>query len=455
MRRKAFILQLDQAIEVYARVRPTGTLKANDTGRLLQCINTIARVSRTRKNKNHARGKSQDETASQLLPHLNEIVQDLYSGTVPVSPWGLIHLLTCFGTLEQPKAGIECWQNLQDESSKCHETALDSSVLGAVIELMVQEGAPLDLIQQTYERVSYHNSCNAQCAMVGALLKHEHNADALALFNQMVHAFPEKKPLLARAHDKFIGDCSDTEIALAFFNSGIANETPYKALNHPVMVSNLLTRIWTERPDFDTVQNVWETFIKALPPSAAPWSFLITVSTFMKIFMDQYPTPTKESIGQLRHTISIYRACRKELTPAFLSNVLSSVQRWGVKDITLTIINSFDQKKFKDDVVFFRIALRSLSNIDVDDNFILAQWNRLVEQSTPLDKHDLLALLKACFPEERETLFTDTFLNLYRDGQLSNKTISQFRDAVQTSTNMERKRHFVLDLLRQIQNSLL
>lgn len=120
--------------------------------------------------------------------------------------------------------------------------------------------------------------------------------------------------------------------------------------------------------------------------------------------MQTYPTPIPEAVTRLKDIIQFYVKTRVEISPIFLNTVLSSVQPWGDQDIVFTIINAFEIFHLPQDAVSCRIILNSFENIQVSEELILDRWARLKESRPNIDALDLLALLRACFPQSREQL---------------------------------------------------
>lgn len=454
IRTSNMLLDLEQSMRIYTKLRSVNPFYPGDIARLLQTLHTSVRISRRDVNKYKSQKRDISGETKQIKSYLLTIAEDLQKGVVTASSWGLIHLYTAFATMEIPQEGLDLWQKLSDKQiSKCSKPMWSPIVIGSIIDLMTLVDTPFETIETVYKTSKEAGeSSNIEQAMIGALIKNDMITDALELFSRMLQVYPDEQYSLARIHDRFVGDCNDIPTALNFFYEGIENKTPYKAATHPSTVVRLMERLWfsATEPDFNKVEDVWKTYIANIPPSMGEWMFNSTVNVYLRAFMDNYPTPTAEAVSRLKETIQFYIKARVNISPIFLNTVLSAVQPWADRDIVFTIINAFQIYHLKEDVVSCRIILNSLENIEVEDNVIIERWDKLASAQTKgFQTFDFLALFRACNNPARGPIFTQIFEFLLRRNQISDSTLVGVNEALKINQRLQTKKHVYDELLRK------
>ncbi|VVT55393.1 uncharacterized protein SAPINGB_P004574 [Magnusiomyces paraingens] len=454
IRSSNLLFDLNQSMDIYMKLRAANPFMPGDIARLLQSLHTSIRITRKQRNKKKSEHKDISHETAAIKAHILTIASDLEHGVVSCTPWGLIHLFTSFATMEYPEEGIALWRTLSNpETSACAQEVWKPHVVGAVIDLMNASDTPFEEILDIYQqsKATGGESPNLEQAMVGTLIKNNMIDEALRLFTQVLSNYPDEQYSLSRIHDRFVGDCDDVQTALNFFYEGIENKTPYKASTHPSTVVRLMERIWNSELDtrLDDIERVWKTYIANIPRSMGEWMFNTTVHTFLQCFMQTYPTPIPEAVTRLKDIIQFYVKTRVEISPIFLNTVLSSVQPWGDQDIVFTIINAFEIFHLPQDAVSCRIILNSFENIQVSEELILDRWARLKESRPNIDALDLLALLRACFPQSREQLFANVFSEALERGEISDQAILGANKAIAVNDRLNPRQAFWQNLLSQ------
>lgn len=462
IRSSNLLMDLDQSMKIYMKLRNVNPFYPSDIARLLQTLHTSIRITRKQKNKKKAEHKDFSQETAAIKNHILTIAQDLGNGVVVCAPWGLIHLFTSFATMDIPEEGIDLWKQLSDPStSQCASSVWMPHVVGAVIDLMTAANAPFDSIISIYEQSKHSGgeSPNLEQAIVGAFIKNGKTVDALNHFTKVLTTYPDEQYALGRIHDRFVGDCDDVETALKFFYDGMEGKTSYKASTHPSTVVRLMERIWTSDTEnkLDLVENVWRTYIAHIPKTMGEWMFSITVNTFLQCFMHTYPTPTPEAVVRLKDVIQFYIKARVDISPIFLNTLLSNVQPWGDAEIITTIINAFDVYNLPQDTVSCRIILNSYENISVNEQHVLNRWALLREakqqsgnhNSSPIEALDILALLRACYPVSREEIFANIFSECLMRGEISDMALIGANKAIAVNDHFAPKQAFWDNLLNQ------
>lgn len=438
-------------MDLYHKLRDSDPVFAGDISRLLQAINTTARLSRQNMNRLKAQYTRNNAETEELSTYLQDIAKDLRKGIVEAKPWGFNHLFTAFYTMRLYQEGLDLWKQLSAEDSACSEIARSPIVTGSVIDLMIETDAPFQDIMDIYESSKVSSSrSNLEQAMIGALIKHDMITDALELFSSFLQAYPDRQYALARIHDRFVGDCSDLTAALHFFYEGIEKKTTYQATLHPAKVASLMQRVWhaDAEPNLDQLEKMWKEYILFLPQTTPEWTFSITVHLFMKAFIEYYPQPTLESVSRLKEVIQFYIQKRVNITPTFLNTVLSAIQSWGDKDVIFTLINAFKVNNLPEDAMSARIILNSLETIDVSDEFILERWNKLLEVQPKLTQYDVVALIRACYPPHRNDILTTILEGLLIEGKISNNALIGVSQTLTFSEHFIPKKNYFDTLLR-------
>lgn len=447
------LLDLEQSMRIYTKLRSVNPFYPGDIARLLQTLHTSVRISRRDVNKYKSQKRDISRETTQIKSYILTIAEDLQAGVVTASSWGLIHLFTAFATMEIPQEGLDLWKKLSSPSSKCAKYMWSPVVIGSIIDLMTLVDTPFEVIETTYKTSKEKGeSSNIEQAMIGALIKNNMITDALELFSRMLQVYPDEQYSLARIHDRFVGDCDDIPTALNFFYEGIEGKTPYKAATHPSTVVRLMERIWytSSEPDFDKLENVWKTYIANIPPSMGEWMFNSTVNSYLKAFMDKYPTPSVEAVSRLKESIQFYIKARVNISPIFLNTVLSAVQPWADRDIVFTIINAFQIYHLPEDVVSCRIILNSLENIEVEDSVIIDRWNKLAAAQTKgFHAFDFVALFRACNTPAREPLFAQIVEPLLQQNQIPDSALVGLKDAFNSNQRLVSKKPLFDDMLRR------
>lgn len=462
IRSSSMMLDLDQSMNIYMKLRTVNPFGPSDIARLLQTLHTSIRVTRKQMNKKKSEHKDFSHETAVIKNHILTVAQDLGNGVVTCAPWGLIHLFTAFATMDIPAEGIELWKELSDSSrSRCANLVWKPHVVGAVIDLMTAANTPFDTILAIYEesKASGGESPNLEQAIVGALIKNGKNVDALHHFSKVLVRYPEEQYALGRIHDRFVGDCTDVETALKFFYEGMEGKTPYKATTHPSTVVRLMERIWTSDSEnaLNEVESVWRTYIAHIPKTMGEWMFSITVNTFLQCFMQTYPSPTPEAVMRLKDIIQFYIKTRVDISPIFLNTLLSNVQPWGDAEIISTIINAFEVYNLPQDTVSCRIILNSYENIPVTEEHVLDRWNRLrlakkesnAKNGSSIEALDILALLRACYPNSREEIFANIFSECLVRGEISDHALVGANKAIAFNDHFAPKQAFWSNLLNQ------
>lgn len=444
-------LDLKPSMDLYHKLRDGDPVFAGDISRLLQAINTTARLYR--QNMNRLKSQSIRNTAEieELSAYLQDIAEDLRKGVVEAKPWGLNHLFTAFYTMRLYQEGLDLWKQLSAEDSACAEMVRSPIVTGSIIDLMMEADAPFPAIMGIYESSKDNgSSSNLEQAMIGALIKHDMITDALELFSSFLQAYPDRQYALARIHDRFVGDCTDLTTALHFFYEGIEKRTTYKATLHPAKVASLIQRVWhnDSEPNLDQLEKIWKDYILFLPRTTPEWTFSITVHLFMKAFIEFYPRPTPESVSRLKDVIQYYIQTRVDITPTFLNTVLSAVQPWGDKEVIFTLIDAFKVNNLPEDAMSARIILNSLETIDVDDNFILEKWNKLLEVQPRLTQYDVVALIRACYPPHRNDIFSTILEGLLIEDKIPDNALIGVSQTLTFSEHFIPKKNYFDTLLR-------
>lgn len=439
-------------MKIYENLRNSKPVFAGDISRLLQAINTSARLIRRDANKFKTQRKNNGPEIEQLSSYLLTVAEDLHSGKVEAKPWGFSHLFTAFGTLDSPQVGLDLWKHLSDETSECAEIAWSPVVTGSIIELLTVVDAPFDVISQIYSVSKERGEAsNVEQAMIGAFIKFDMNADALDLFSKFIKTYPDKTYGLTRIHDKFVGDSTDLPTALNFFYEGIENKTPYKAITHPSKVASLMQKVWHsgDEPSLDSLERIWKDYISSLSPTLPEWTFSITVHRYMQAFMETYPEPTPEAVTRLKDIIRFYTEKRIKISSTFLNTILSAIQPWGDHEVVIPIIDAFKKFQLAEDTLSCRIILNSLENIDVDETYINDRWQKLVDsQKGSLSQYDIVALLRACHLPSREPLFAEIFESLLMQNQVSNDTLIGVSQTLIFNERMNSKKPIFDSVLR-------
>lgn len=454
IRTSNILMDLEQSMGIYTKLRSANPFFPGDIARLLQTLHTSIRISRRDVNKYKSQKRDISNDTKKIKSYLLMIAEDMRNGVVKASPWGVIHLFTAFATMEIPQEGLDLWRQLSDpESSKCSNVMWSPIVMGSVIDLMTAVNTPFETIEKVYKASKERGeSSNIEQAMIGALIKNDMITDSLELFSRILQVYPDDHYALVRIHDRFVGDCNDIPTALNFFYEGIENKTPYKAATHPSTVVRLMERIWysASEPDFNKLENVWKTYIANIPPNMGEWMFNSTVNFYLKAFMDHYPSPTAEAVSRLKEIIQFYIKARVNISPIFLNTVLSAIQPWADRDIVFTIINAFQIYHLPEDVVSCRIILNALENIQVEDSYIVERWNKLAEAQTKgFHAFDFLALLRACNDPSREPVFAEIFESLLKLNQIPDATLIGVSRSLQSSQRLAAKKPFYESLLRR------
>lgn len=462
IRSSNLLMDLDQSMSIYMKLRNVNPFYPGDIARLLQTLHTSIRITRKQKNKKKAEHKDFSQETATIKNHILTIAQDLDNGTVVCAPWGLIHLFTAFATMDIPEEGIALWRQLSDPAtSQCADSVWMPHVVGAVIDLMTASNTSFDTIISIYEQSKHSGgeSPNLEQAIVGALIKNGKTIDALNHFTKVLTTYPDEQYALCRIHDRFVGDCDDVDTALKFFYEGMEEKTSYKASTHPSTVVRLMERIWTSEANnkLNEVENVWRTYIAHIPKNMGEWMFSITVNTFLQCFMQTYPTPTPDAVMRLKDIIQFYIKARVEISPIFLNTLLSNVQPWGDAEIITTIINAFDIYNLPQDTVSCRIILNSYEKIPINEQHILNRWMYLrkakqqsgLQSSWAIEALDILALLRACYPTSREEIFANIFSECLMRGEISDMALIGANKAIAVNDHFAPKQAFWDNLLNQ------
>lgn len=463
IRNTNMLTDLEQSMNIYTKLRSVNPFYPGDIARLLQTLHTSVRIARRDANKYKSQKKDNSDAIEKIKEYFLIIAEDMRNGVVQASFWGVIHLYTAFATMEIPQEGLNLWSALSDsKNSKCSKLMWSPVIIGSVIDLMTAVDAPFENIKQVYEtsKATGGEASNIEQAMIGALIKNNMIGDALQLFTTMLKVYPDETYSLVRIHDRFVGDCDDIPTALRFFYEGIQKKTPYQATTHPSTVVRLMQRIWAteNEPDFDLLENVWKSYIASTSPSMGEWMFNSTVNFYLKAFMEHYPEPTPEAVSRLKEVIQFYIKTRVNISPIFLNTVLSAVKPWADRDIVFTIISAFQIYHLPEDFVSCRIILNSLENIDVEQDYIISRWNKLVDaqknsrnnnNQPVIQQLDLLALLRACYRPERELLFTSIFEDLLNRGQLTQKVIYEMKQSLHNNPRYSSKQEYFDKLLKK------
>lgn len=435
------LADIQGALEIYNELKDLKLFYPSDVAKLVQSIHASSRMTSAAA----MRGKVISEQKKKLMQDqiwllLNcvEVVgQDILDGRVKINAFGMMQFFSCYATMKDPSRGLH-WMNLFKESDNKDLVNLvkQPKVAGAIVELLIANGSPLEDIETVYKECQGASDINLEHTMCRAYLYFGKTTDALKLFNNIISEYngsAEYDSYFARVHDSFIGDCQDLTIAKAFFQEAVNGSTPYACTIHPSSVHRLIERCWKSNKDFSEILKLWGEYL-AVVSNRRERSYNIVTYSLMVHFMEKYPEPNEISYAKLKEIITIYLKNMPSMGMLFLNTVLTNVSKWKSSQVNEEIIASYDVYGVEKGFDTIRVILNSLQGVSgINLPYIQRLWNERLALSAPLQVYDFFALAKACErPSEPEFInfFVQEVTNFFASGALSQGQMERFKSGL-------------------------
>ncbi|KAF8447034.1 hypothetical protein BGX38DRAFT_1060887, partial [Terfezia claveryi] len=226
---------ITSAMSAYPRLKSLSLLHPSD----------ISNLSRQLHNRFRA-----DHLPSAILPHVQTLITDLKSGSIPGHPLASVHILSCLKDMSHLPLAICFWDWLKQQSTD----HTDARVYGAIIEALAFAGEPLPVLENLYDEAfqRYSNNKNIsptvaretgathimllQGIITARVLNGEWRSAYEAL-DLVLRLYPTATP--ARVYELFIYDRPPPEAFTVFLLACRAGNPP-----KPTVLTALLNDLW-------------------------------------------------------------------------------------------------------------------------------------------------------------------------------------------------------------------
>lgn len=378
---------INKAMELYHELSGTPDFNAERVSKLVYLLHTGLRQNRSQTLK---LDKKPDFDAKNfhkdMMDYINlslrEISADIISNKNKINEYGAMHLITSFKELQLTSEAISIWENSRNSASG--HIFLDPRVVGVILPLMYENGHSFAEIQELFEtskgQISYYHP-NLGVGMIRVCLLANEINFALRLFEELCGNSQSRKfGYLTETHLSFIGESNDLSVANAFFEKALNDEMPYKIDLQVPYIKKFIVNTWSQTKDFNQVLNIW---IKCWNNYGTKVNKGVSSSLnelFLSIFFTCYENNKVEGFAKLKDIIAMYGNI-KPLDEPFLNIIMSKCVCWNDEAIINEVLNYYHVYNVTRTQVAYRVALKAMGSVAVDDTIIIAKWNELLQFS--------------------------------------------------------------------------
>lgn len=415
----------------YPQLRDVSVLASDDISNLSRQLHTRYRL---------------DRLTPQILPHLNTLIADLRSGSVPGHPLASVHILSCLKEMEEFDTANTFWEWLITQSDE----HTDARVYGAAIENLAYQGESLKPLEALYtDAISRYSSSvipavardtgkNTRLMLfqgiITARLLHGEWAAAYEGFDVCVRLYPTLTP--PRLYELIIYERPIMEGYIVFLMACRAGSPPKSLVLTP-----LLKGLWSETRDIKAMVRVVYAFAGA--GGKPSFQHLNTLIGAILSSIGTAPKPVGHddisvtAMNLIRDLIGAFGRVGVPPSLSTFNTIISLAGKLGRVDLVYSCLRELSTAGLNPNMVTYRIILNTFGQL-FDPQAVRRAWADLCSEkklrAEAWDLKDVRALVRACI-RTNQTDFCRA--ELHRLQVPLGHTL--YRNALDSITNEERR----------------
>lgn len=377
----------------YPQLRDVSVLASDDISNLSRQLHTRYRL---------------DRLTPQILPHLNTLIADLRSGSVPGHPLASVHILSCLKEMEEFDTANTFWEWLITQSDE----HTDARVYGAAIENLAYQGESLKPLEALYtDAISRYSSSvipavardtgkNTRLMLfqgiITARLLHGEWAAAYEGFDVCVRLYPTLTP--PRLYELIIYERPVMEGYIVFLMACRAGSPPKSLVLTP-----LLKGLWSETRDIKAMVRAVYAFAGA--GGKPSFQHLNTLIGAILSSVGTAPKPvghddiSVEAMNLIRDLIGAFGRVGVPPSLSTFNTIISLAGKLGRVDLVYSCLKELSTAGLNPNMVTYRIILNTFGQL-FDPQAVRRAWADLCSEKTlraeAWDLKDVRALVRAC-----------------------------------------------------------
>lgn len=377
----------------YPQLRDVSVLASDDISNLSRQLHTRYRL---------------DRLTPQILPHLNTLIADLRSGSVPGHPLASVHILSCLKEMEEFDTANTFWEWLITQSDE----HTDARVYGAAIENLAYQGESLKTLEALYtDAISRYSSSvipavardtgkNTRLMLfqgiITARLLHGEWAAAYEGFDVCVRLYPTLTP--PRLYELIIYERPVMEGYIVFLMACRAGSPP-----KPLVLTPLLKGLWSETRDIKAMVRAVYAFAGA--GGKPSFQHLNTLIGAILSSVGTAPKPVGHddisvtAMNLIRDLIGAFGRIGVPPSLSTFNTIISLAGKLGRVDLVYSCLRELSTAGLNPNMVTYRIILNTFGQL-FDSQAVRRAWTDLCSEKTlraeAWDLKDVRALVRAC-----------------------------------------------------------